>query len=329
MRLASFVSLGVLSGVGVLACSSGCGKTSSGDPLPTGTSSPPSTATASTVVSAAPSSSAPRSPGGDTNVALSHARSATPTTKGLPMIAITTKELRFVGTTNEPIPMPPPVSWYAGMPLKTKQDKAGSMFLYPVAAWLKEARKGDERDLSIVADNAMSYRIVGEVLYTAAQSGYDRFHIVALTPDDSYGEMIIEMPGHKADAGPPPPFATIFIAPEGVSIKTELQNVGPGCSGFKPGLAFPRLNGQIDAIGIPSCIDRIAPESGASVDIVVGAPPEVPFGEVVAVIDGVRGHKGPTVVHFGLQKIPTTAPTIPGLAPLPPAILKDLNDHKK
>jgi hypothetical protein len=316
VRQASLAFVAMLGGI---AGCNGCSKPQSGDPLPTGTSKPSTTTTA--VVSAAPSSSAPRSPGGDTNVTLTHARTATPTTKGLPMIAITTKELRFVGTKNEPIPMPAPVSWYAGMPLSAKGDKAGSMFLFPVAAWLKEARKGQEHDLSIVADNSISYRIVGEVLYTAALGGYDRFHLVALTPDDTYGEMVIEMPGFKADAGPPPPFASILVAPEGISIKTEMSNVGPGCT-LAPGLAFPRINGQIDAIGVPSCMDKITPDGGGVPDIVIGAPPEIPFGEVAVVIDGVRARKAATVVHLGLQKIPTTAPTIPGLPALPPGLLK-------
>lgn len=318
MRVASLAWVALLGApfaLGALAACNGCSKPQSGDPLPTGTSRPPSTATA--VVSAAPSASAPRSPGGDTSVTLTHARTATPTTKGLPMIAISTREIRFVGTKNEPIAMPAPVSWYAGMPLSVKGDKAGSMFIFPIAAWLKEARKGTERDLSIVADNTVSYRIVGEVLYTAAQSGFDRFHFVAMTPDDAYGEMIIEMPGYRADAAPPPPFASLFVAPEGISIKTETQNVGPGCTApFGPGLAFPRVNGQLDAVALPSCMDRITPDGGASPDIVVGAPPEVPIGEVATVIDGVRARKAKTIVHLGLQRIPTTAPTIPGLPDL-------------
>ena len=306
MRLASLAFVLLIAGC------NGCSKPQSGDPLPTGTSKP-----TATTASAAPSSSAPKSPGGDTSVNLTHARSATPTTKGLPMIAVTGKEIRFVGTKNDPLPMPPPVSWYAGMPLSMKGDKPG-MTILPIAKWLKDARKGDERDLSVVVENAISYRIAGEVFLTAALSGFDRFHVVVLTPDESYGEMIIEMPRLKLDAGVAPPFASILVLQEGILIKTEMSNVGPGCAGFGVGLTFPRVNGQVDTIGLPSCMDRITPDGGGSPDIVVGGLPEIPFAEVVSVIDGVRARKAKTVVHLGLQRIPQNVPTIPGLSDLPP-----------
>ncbi len=303
----------------------------SGDPLPKpGASSAASGAGATAASSPKPSASpSARQPGGDTNVGLIHARSATPTTKGLSMIAITPKEIRLVGTKNEPIPMPAPVSWYAGLPISVKGGQPG-MLIYPIADWLRQIRKekGAQagRDLSLVVDNAITYKIVTEVLYTAAVNGFDRFHLVALTPDEAYAEMILEMPGFKPDAGVAPPFVSILVAQEGISIKTETNNVGPGCAKFGVGLAYSRVNGEVDTIGIPSCMDRITPEdAGASAeDIVVGANPEIPFGEVAAVIDGVRGRKMKTVVHLGTQRAPPpgggvvpppTIPAIPGLSP--------------
>jgi hypothetical protein len=82
-------------------------------------------------------------------------------------------------------------------------------------------------------------------------------------------------------------------------------------------LAFPRVNGSIDTIGLPGCLDRITPDGGGSPDIVVGANPEIPFGDVASVIDGVRARRAKTVVHFGLQRQPPPMPTIPGLPDLP------------
>jgi hypothetical protein len=309
VRLASPASLVALS---LLAGCNGCSKPQSGDPLPSGTS----TSSVSTAAKVPDAGSVPHKPGGEAGVNLTHARTATPTTKGLPMIAITPKEIRFVGTKKEPIAMPPEISWYAGLPLSVKGDKQGLLIL-PIDGWLRELRgdagKGGPRDLSFVVDNTISYRIVTEVLYTGAQAGFDRVHLVALTPDDTYGEIVLEMAGARPDAGVAPPFASLMVLPEGISIKTESNNVNSGCRGFGAGLAFARINGDIDTIGLPSCMDRITPEAGSSPDIVVGGSYETAFGEVISVIDGVRARKAKTSVHLGIQFGPPPMGPPPGI----------------
>ena len=81
MRFASPASLALLT---LLSGCSGCNKPQTGDPLPSGTTS--SSAAPAVKV---PDAAVPHKPGGEAGVYLTHARTATPTTKGLPMIAIT------------------------------------------------------------------------------------------------------------------------------------------------------------------------------------------------------------------------------------------------
>ena len=275
-----------------------CNTQKSGDPLPTGTSTGASTSVAP-VPTPVPEASAPHSPGGETPVTLPHAKSATPATRGLPMLAVTTKEIRLAGAKTEPIPMPPRAQWYAGMPLSVKGDKPG-MYLEPIGKWLKDGRSGSEHDLGLVVDVTITYRIVTEVIYTAGVAGYDRLHFVALTPDEGYAEMIVELQRTRPDGGAPP-LATVLVVPEGIGVKTEFANVGPGCAGFGPGLAFPRLNGVLDLIRLPSCLDKITPDASGTREVIVGASPEIPFGEIAGALDAARLRKGQTIVRFGLS----------------------------
>src|SRR5581483_2742791 len=101
----------------------------------------------------------------------------------------------------------------------------------------------------------------------------------------------------------------VVVAPGGLSVKTSSGNVAPGCAGPGPGVTLPRGPGGLDLAGLRACAAFLRaqdPQFAEETQAGLRAEPDVPFGEVVAVMDALRvepsGREGFPDIHFGVTR---------------------------
>lgn len=218
----------------------------------------------------------------DQEIVLARSTAGVPLTQGLPAIALTLKEARLLGDDAQAIPMPPAVAWDRGFPAEQKRSGPNDLYLVALAKWLSETRQGNERDISVMVDQRIPFRILVEVLFTAGQSSYSRFHLVVQS-DAGPRELVMEAPApNDPRAG-----LTIFVVNDGIVIKAPSGNVAPGCGGVGAGITIPRRDGALDAAALGSCLGKVAAAAGQPLAARITANPNVPFAEIVVAIDAV------------------------------------------
>lgn len=85
-----------------------------------------------------------------------------------------------------------------------------------------------------------------------------------------------------------------IVVADGISLKGRGGNVAPGCMELGPGLAIPRRDGAQDLAALRACARRLkdaAPELAAERAVRVTANADVPFSDVLGVIEALRGER--------------------------------------
>jgi len=232
------------------------------------------------------------------DVELAASTTADAPTKHLATLAITRRELRLLGDSAFAIPMPDAEAWEHGMPGAIKRNGPNDLFLVPLAGWLQNVH--DTHDISIIADAAVPYRLLMEVLFTCAQSDLDTFHLVVSRAQQT-AEIVVRAPHADPKTLALPPL-TLLIVGEGVSVKGTGANVAPGCQGTGPGIAVPHANGKVDQPTLRACLRAIGATAPTPIQAsMVAANPPTPFSEIVAVLDALRA-SGVTDVSLGLAR---------------------------
>jgi biopolymer transport protein ExbD len=94
--------------------------------------------------------------------------------------------------------------------------------------------------------------------------------------------------------GPTPPDAlslTALITSQGVALKTAAGSIAPGCGDTGPGVTIPKVRGEHDLAGLSACARRIKgarPQFAGETQVAVSASPDVPYQEVIGVMDALR-----------------------------------------
>jgi hypothetical protein len=218
----------------------------------------------------------------DQQLALARSETAEPLTRELPALVLTRRELRLLGADEFAIPLPAEASWAAGFPLSEKRSGPNDLFLVRLGGWLSETRQGDERDISVIVDRTIPYRLLMEALFTTGQS-YSRFHFVVQSARGPR-EIVIEAP----EGGQARPDVVLFIVKDGVAIKVPGGSVAPGCKDQGPGITIPRQGSELDSPALGRCLADLThalPELEATG---IAANPDTPFREIVATMDAAR-----------------------------------------
>ncbi len=162
----------------------------------------------------------------------------------------------------------------------------------------------------VVADASTPYRILIEVLYTLGQSGVQHYElpvrgatgVAAITVTPPARMSPADLPTHRLNL-------TVLVVDGGISVKGGGGNVGPGCTGVAPGLAFPRAGGAYDWPGVRACAEKLRASDPAFAhenQVVVVADSNIELETVVALMDSLRTSAGGqplfTVTHFGIAK---------------------------
>jgi len=95
--------------------------------------------------------------------------------------------------------------------------------------------------------------------------------------------------------GPTPPDAlslTALVTQQGVALKTASGAIAPGCGDTGPGVTIPKVAGEHDLAGLSACARRVKgarPQFAAETQVAVTASPDVPYQDVIGVMDALRG----------------------------------------
>jgi hypothetical protein len=92
-------------------------------------------------------------------------------------------------------------------------------------------------------------------------------------------------------------------------LKTASGNIAPGCATLGAGLTLPRGPGGLDLAGLQACAAAAKnsdPRFAAEALATLVANPDIPFGELVAVMDALRtepsGQPGFPDIAFGILR---------------------------
>jgi hypothetical protein len=175
------------------------------------------------------------------------------------------------------------------------------LFLVPVGAWLTRQRSEGRlgRALTVVVQRETPYRALIELLFTAGQSEVSVFDLYETS---TAGRVVhVELPGVPHPHTPEELERlrasqtlglSVFLVPDGVSLKTVAGNVAPGCRETGAGLAVPRVDGKLDVRAVAACaqsLKAVSPAYAEEDTMAMTASPAMAVGELFDLAMAPRG----------------------------------------
>ena len=81
---------------------------------------------------------------------------------------------------------------------------------------------------------------------------------------------------------------TVFIVPDGFSLKASGGNIAPGCTGVGPGIAIPRASGKYDYRLLSECAAKLKEKFEDEDQAYITANPGTEYQILINVIDALR-----------------------------------------
>ena len=81
---------------------------------------------------------------------------------------------------------------------------------------------------------------------------------------------------------------TVFIVPDGFSVKASGGNIAPGCVGVGPGIAIPRVSGKYDYKLLSECAAKLKEKFEEEDQAYITANPDTEYQILINVIDALR-----------------------------------------
>ena len=154
---------------------------------------------------------------------------------------------------------------------------------------LPQASVASERapSLVVIADEHASYRILREIIFTAAQAGMGSVHVAARAADD--GRVValrIVTPSHALEA------PSVRLGVDGIAVRFGDVALGAGCDEDRDGLAVARApDGDYDWAALDTCLRKLRATSPALADQAVAlleAEDAIELAVVVRAMDTLR-----------------------------------------
>lgn len=258
-------------------------------------------------------------------VASGRARAPVPATGA--RVAISRTDLRWGSEAKSIAPLPGADQWARGFDAKEKRNGQHDLSIVALSSAVKAAG-APEKDAhaTLTVDTEVPYRILVEVLFTLGQEGFRHFDFVVANPapatfaaevpdapvaDDAMARLAADLERDllratgsatarpnpstmPATSGTPSPAIsrwTLLVS----STSVELR--GPEAAAC----SVPRA----DLAGIATCVAKVTP-GGAAETILVSAPADLRFQDLVSILDQVRGDEGQPrrfrTLHFALPR---------------------------
>lgn len=81
---------------------------------------------------------------------------------------------------------------------------------------------------------------------------------------------------------------TVFIVPDGFSLKASGGNIAPGCTGVGPGIAIPLAGGKYDYRSLTACASKLKEKFEDENQAYITANPGTEYQILINVIDALR-----------------------------------------
>jgi uncharacterized protein YfiM (DUF2279 family) len=184
-----------------------------------------------------------------------------------------------------------------GLPERFKRNGASDFDVTELGNELVHLREqgaapGSTPALAVLADATTPYRVLSEVLFTAASSGFERVDLAVRGRDGRLGWL-------ASSLSPPRPFRVwkgfpprLFATDEGLTLRWRRGKTAPGCDLRAAGAVLPKAGGAYDLGGLAACLRRLKTERPHLVDLTslaLDASPAVDWQALVTVIDTVIG----------------------------------------
>jgi biopolymer transport protein ExbD len=228
-------------------------------------------------------------------VGLAPSKTGTLPVRGLPMIVLTTRELRLVGADRYALPLPPRAEWSWGFPASEKSAGADGWYLFRFGRWLARTRRPRGKDVDLMVDREIPYRLFIETLVTGGRSGYQRFHLIVQGPKEP-AQIVVRLPVSAASQ----PAAFVAVSDGGVAIRVPGDNVVPGCGGAGSRGAASAEDVALTEAVLERCLGAVVERAPLRATVLLSADPDVAFGRIIAVLDVVREVRGTGGLEFGL-----------------------------
>jgi hypothetical protein len=177
------------------------------------------------------------------------------------------------------------------------------------------ARGADASDLSIaiLADGSTPYRVLFEVLYTAAQSELGRYDIAVRAPDGSLSWLVSRAPPISGGMVQSLREAralglAVGVVDAGYWVRVRGRHLAPGCDGLGPGVTVPKAAAYDDR-GLAACLRKLKdllPEAKDVTTVTLMASPAVDLQTIASTVDALKGtaETGPLFpdVHWGVPR---------------------------
>jgi hypothetical protein len=200
-----------------------------------------------------------------------------------------------------------PADLSSGADARDKRSGATDLYIVPLAQEAAAAPAMATRHRAAIDfDPATPYRVMIEVLFTLGQSEVQVYELRRL--DDPTRSLFVSPP--RLERASPEAARrrlglTAFLLADGISLKTMVGNIAPGCAGVGAGLTFRRgADGRIPTGPLEACLRQIkatAPDEG---EITVTASPALGAGEILDLVDVMRGGEDELfpIVRFGVAR---------------------------
>jgi hypothetical protein len=247
-----------------------------------------------------------------TTSSVSAAPSAPPVKAAAPAVLVARDGITFDGVRVVPIKDDPSL----GADAEHKRSGPNDLYLPPLAGALSKAQTDGllergtadrKAELHVVIEPDVPYRLVIETLFTAGQTELGRF--VLQEGVGGKRTTVTEPPNAyrlaPVDPNAPPLNLSVIVLQTGISIKTGMGNVAPGCRDVGAGVAIPKVDGKLDFEALAACVTSIKTREVRFADeqtYLLTAIPNVPFSDVMSVIEVMRGAPAFRTVHFGIAK---------------------------
>lgn len=181
--------------------------------------------------------------------------------------------------------LPLPADRSQGVDAGLKRGGGNGFLIEPLATYLGKA--AIRPPIRIDFERTTPFRLVGEVLFTAGQFAPSPWEVRRLDAPTHATAITAGVPRGPGALG-----LTAIVVRDGLSLKAIGGNIATGCKDTGPGVAILRSNGVQDTESLKRCLARLkkeVPEIASERSIVVTASPDIPFEELLDVVEAVKG----------------------------------------
>lgn len=217
----------------------------------------------------------------------------------LPVVLMSSTELRIASLPSFRVPVPAPELAEHGFAPEHKGDDANALLVEPFAEALSRLPSTSIAEVRVAVGREVAFRPFIEVLYTLGKHRVQKFHLTIRTPTGRLGSFVTAAPRKRKEmtkaelkAEKRDLHISAWIITDGIALKTRHSNIATGCRGDGPGIAVLATQEGHDFAALKACGESLKHRANLagynSEFLTLTANPGTPFQEVMATADALH-----------------------------------------